>query len=125
MRIRTFVLRLYEQCQLRNWFYTVACANFVPVGYRFATLARQYGCCVDKPLAGVSGVLIGITKVVRVQHVPPRPTTPPDTPPTAAAPQPAHFLANELMAAARRRAAENWAMARDAAALSSTTGKGN
>ena len=125
-RLRMLVFRLYEQRQLRNWFYTVSFAIFVPVGYRFAVLAWQYGCWVDKPLAVIAGLLIGITTMVtlmRVWHVPPQQTTPPPSLAAAAPPQVANYLAGELMAVARRRAAENRAMALEAAALGSTTGR--
>jgi hypothetical protein len=37
-RAQLFVFRFYEIRELRNWFYTVAFAIFVPVGYRFAEL---------------------------------------------------------------------------------------
>jgi hypothetical protein len=124
-RLRMFVFRLYEQRQLRNWFYTVSFAVFVPVGYRFAVLAWQYGSWVDKPLAVIAGLLIGITTVVtlmRVWHVPPQQTAPPPAL-SPAAPQAAKSLADELMAVARRRSAENRAMALEAAALGSTAGR--
>jgi hypothetical protein len=42
---------LYEQRHLRNWFYTVAFAIFVPTGFRFAILAWEYGDWFDKPLS--------------------------------------------------------------------------
>jgi hypothetical protein len=127
IRLRTFVFRLYEQRRLRNWFYTVAFATFVPVGYRFATLAWRYGSWIDKPLVVIAGILIGITTVVtlmRVWHIPPRQTSTPAIPEATAAPHPAHSMADEVMAAERRRATENRVMALDAAALGSTGGKG-
>jgi hypothetical protein len=125
-RFRMFVFRLYEQRQLRNWFYTVSFAIFVPVGYRFAVLAWQYGSWVDRPLAVIAGLLIGITTMVtlmRVWHVPPHQTAPPAALSAAAPPQAVKSLASELMTVARRRAAENRAMALEARALGSTTGR--
>jgi len=125
-RLRMFVFRLYERPALRNWFYTLAFAIFVPVGYRFATLAWRDGSWIDKPLAVIAGLFIGITAVVtlmRVWHVPPRQTVTPPPAPTVAAPHPEHSIADELMAYARRRAAENRANALRASALGSTIGK--
>ena len=127
IRLRMLVFRLYEQRRLRNWFYTVAFATFVPVGYRFATLAWRYGSWIDKPLAMTAGTLIGITTVVtlmRVWHISPRQTSTLAIPEATAAPQSAHSMVDEVMAAARRRAAENRVMALDAAALGSAGGKG-
>jgi hypothetical protein len=125
-RLRMFVFRLYEQQKLRNWFYTLSFAVFVPVGYRFAALAWEYGSWFDKPLAVIAGLLIGITAVVtlmRVWHVPPQQTALPPALSPAETPQAATSLAGELMAVARRRAAKNRAMALEAAALGSTTGR--
>jgi hypothetical protein len=120
-----FVFRLYEQRRLRNWFYTVAFAIFVPVGYRFAALAWRYGSWVDKPLAVIAGIFIGITTVVtlmRIWHVAPRQTVTPAALPPTPAPEPTHF-AGEVLSASRRRAAENRAMALGASALGSTRGE--
>ena len=126
-RFRRWIFRIYERRRLRNWFYTMAFAIFVPVGYRFAALAWRNGSWIDKPLAVVAGLFIGITTLItlmRVWHVPPRQTVPP---PSVALPaeavQPAHSLADEIMAATRRRAAENRAMALQAAALGSSMGR--
>lgn len=123
-RVRTLVFRLYEQPRLRNWFYTLAFAIFVPIGYRFATLAWEYGSWIDKPLAVIAGIFIGITTVVtlmRIWHVPPRQTVAPPVPPVEVSHE--HFIGTEIMAAARRRAAENRANALRAAALGSTIGR--
>jgi hypothetical protein len=124
--LRQFIFRLYEQQRLRNLFYTVAFVVFVPVGFRFAILAWEYGDWFDKPLAVVAGGFIGITTVVtltRFWHVPPTQIVTP-----VAVPQPApeldtHFRAEDLIAAARRRAAENRAIAKGAGALGSTRGR--
>ncbi|HLH19976.1 MAG TPA: hypothetical protein VKX45_22310 [Bryobacteraceae bacterium] len=124
--LRDVIFRLYEQPRLRNLFYTAAFVVFVPVGFRFAMLAWEYGDWFDKPLAVIAGALIGITTVVtlmRFWHVPPRRiVTPADTPQDA--PEPEHpITADDFLAAARSRAAKNRAMARAAAALGSTRGR--
>jgi hypothetical protein len=75
--LRNFIFTLYEQRGLRNWFYTVAFAIFVPTGFRFAILAWEYGDWFDKPLSIVAGLLIGMTSavtLVRVWTVPPSQT---------------------------------------------------
>jgi hypothetical protein len=120
---RDFIFRLYEQRRLRNWFYTVAFLVFVPVGYRFADLAWRYGDWFDKPLALIAGVLIGITALVtlmRVWHVEPRLVATPAAPPEPAAARPIHARADDFLAAARQRAAQNRELASGAAALGST-----
>jgi hypothetical protein len=125
-RFRMFVFRLYERPRLRNWFYTLAFAVFVPVGYRFASLAWQYGSWIDKPLSVIAGIFVGITALVtlmRIWKVPPHQiATPAPSSPVAPTPQ-SHTLATDVLAAARQRAALNRAMALDAAALGSTLGK--
>lgn len=123
---RIFVFRLFEQRRLRDWFYTVAFLIFVPVGYRFAALAWRYGTWVDKPLAVIAGAFIGVTTVVtllRFWNVAPRQVV------TAAVPRPQAIskavpssAAADYLAATRRRAAENRAMATGAGVLGSTTG---
>jgi hypothetical protein len=124
--LRDSIFRLYEQPRLRNLFYTVAFVVFVPVGFRFAILAWEFGDWFDKPLAVVAGGFIGITTVVtlmRFWHVAPRQVV---TPAVGAEPLPEpepHIHADELLAAARRRAAENRAIARGAGALGSTRGR--
>lgn len=123
-RLRIVVFRLYEQPRLRNWFYTLAFAIFVPIGYRFATLAWEYGSWIDKPLAVIAGIFIGITTVVtlmRIWHVPPRQTVALPVPPVEV--QHEHSMGTEIMIAARRRAAENRDNALRAAALGSTIGR--
>jgi hypothetical protein len=124
-RFRIFVFRLFEQRQLRDWFYTVAFFIFVPVGYRFAALAWRYGSWVDKPLAVIAGAFIGITTIVtllRFWNVAPRQVVTPPAPEAPVIAKPAHSAAHEYMAATRRRAAENRAMATGAGALGSTMG---
>lgn len=126
-RFRALIFRLFEQRILRDWFYTIAFVIFVPVGYRFAALAWRYGSWVDKPLAVIAGIFIGITTVVtlmRFWNVPPQQVAPLIVPNLTALPKPANSLANEFMAAVHRRAAENQAMATGAGALGSTMGKG-
>ncbi len=126
-RFRTFVFRLFEKRTLRDWFYTVAFFIFVPVGYRFATLAWRYGTWIDKPLAVVAGACIGITAVVtlmRFWHVAPTQVVTPNLPEVVAPrSEPVHSMADDLIAAAHRRAAENRAMALGAGALGSTLGR--
>jgi hypothetical protein len=126
-RFRIFVFRLFEKRTLRDWFYTIAFFIFVPVGYRFAALAWQYGSWVDKPLAVIAGIFIGITTVVtllRFWHVAPRQVvTAPLPEVVVTTPKVARSTANDLMAAVRRRAAENRAMAMGAGALGSTLGR--
>ena len=89
-RVHVFVFRLYERRLLRNWFYTIAFAIFVPVGYRFADLAWRYGEWFDKPLAVIAGLLIGIATVVtlmRIWRVPPKQVVTPSEPePVVASP---------------------------------------
>ena len=123
-RLQSFIFWHYEQRRLRDWFYTVAFLIFVPVGFRFASLAWRYGHWVDKPLAVIAGLFIGITTVVtlmRVWSVPPRQTTtpPPQNPPAIPA-KPAVLLADELLMAASYRAARNRALAAGARALGSS-----
>lgn len=121
--VQLSVFRLYERRLLRNWFYTIAFAIFVPIGYRFADLAWRYGSPIDKPLAVIAGFFIGIATVVtlmRIWYVPPRQTITPVEPEIALAPQSANRLADDWMAAARGRAARNRALAMDAAALGSS-----
>ena len=126
--LRMLVFRLFERRRLRDWFYTIAFVIFVPVGYRFAALAWQYGDWFDKPLAIIAGGFIGITAVVtlmRFWHVPPRHVATLPVAVTAPAEKPVVVvsMADGLLAAARRRAAENRAMATGARALGSTMGR--
>ncbi|HEX3743029.1 MAG TPA: hypothetical protein VHW09_03840 [Bryobacteraceae bacterium] len=123
--VRQSVFRLYEQRTLRNWFYTIAFAIFVPIGYRFADLAWRYGSWIDKPLAIVAGFFIGVATVVtllRIWHVPPTQTAASVEPPAVVSPQPVRSVADEVRAAARSRAARNRDLALHAAALGSSTG---
>jgi len=124
-RLETLVFRLFERRRLRDWFYTAAFLIFVPVGYRFAALAWRYGSWFDKPLAVIAGLLIGITAIVtllRFWMVAPQQVTAAAPPPQkpAANPRPAPSVADELLAARLRRAAENRALASSAGALGST-----
>jgi hypothetical protein len=75
--IRKVVFSLYERPLLRNWFYTFAFAVFVPVGFRFALLAWEFGGEFDRLMAVIAGVAVGGTTVVtllRIWAVPPRQT---------------------------------------------------
>jgi hypothetical protein len=79
---RQVIFSLYEKQLLRNWFYTFAFAIFVPVGFRFALLAWEFGGEFDKTLAVIAGIAVGVTTVVtlvRIWAVPPRKTIEPDT----------------------------------------------
>lgn len=121
------VFQLYERPRLRNWFYTVAFGIFVPVGYRFAALAWRYGDPIDKPLAIIAGLFIGIATVVtlmRIWHVPPRQIVTRAEPERLEARQPVNHVADDLMAAARGRAAYHRDLARHAAALGSSVRTG-
>jgi hypothetical protein len=123
--VQLSVFRLYERPRLRNWFYTVAFGIFVPVGYRFAALAWRYGSPIDKPLAILAGAFIGVATVVtlmRIWHVPPKQTVPIAEPEPVAVPKPANHAADDLMAAARSRAAHTRDLALHAAALGSSIG---
>lgn len=124
-QIHVFVFRLYERRQLRNWFYTIAFTIFVPAGYHFADLAWRYGSWYDKPLAVLAGLLIGIATAVtllRIWRVPPKQVvTPPARLPAVTSSN--HTVADEVMAAMRRRAAQNRDLASHAAALGSSMGR--
>jgi len=124
-RVQLSVFRLYEQRNLRNWFYTVAFAIFVPVGYHFAELAWRDGSWYDKPLAIIAGLFIGIATVVtllRIWHVPPKQVVTAPTP-VPIVPPPHSSVANDMMGMMRRRAAQNRDLASYAAALGSSMGR--
>jgi hypothetical protein len=123
--VQLSVFRLYERTRLRNWFYTIAFAIFVPIGYRFADLAWRYGSPIDKPLAVIAGIFIGMATVVtlmRIWHVPPRQIVTRAEPKPVLPPLPVNQVADDLMAAVRGRAARNRDMAQHAAALGSSMG---
>ena len=119
---RGYIFSLYERPRLRNWFYTLAFAIFVPVGLRFAMLAWEVGDWFDKPLAVIAGAFIGATAFVtllRVWKVPPRRTVTPSGPePKADATK--TLKSSNVYETARSLAARNRQMARDAASLGST-----
>lgn len=124
--LRMLIFRLFERRRLRDWFYTVAFVIFVPVGLRFALLAWEFGSWFDKPLAVIAGGFIGVTTVVtllRFWHVAPRQVATQPAPQPVPAPKPVLSMADSLMIAAQRRAAENRALARGARALGSTMGR--
>lgn len=117
---RNFFFSLYEQQRLRNWFYTLAFAIFVPTGFRFAVLAWKYGDWFDKPLSILAGFLIGFTSVMtllRIWAVPPTRTI--GIEPAAKMVESAtlHPNASQMYAAAKLQAARNREIARGAAAL--------
>jgi hypothetical protein len=125
-RFQFLVFRLYEQGQIRNWFYTVAFAVFVPVGYHFAEEAWRYGSWYDKPLAIIAGLLIGIAAAVtllRIWRVPPKQVVTPTVTPLPAVRPPHSSVVDEVIAMTRRRAAQNRDLAAHAAALGSSMGK--
>ena len=121
-----FIFSLYEQPRLRKWFYTLAFAIFVPTGFRFATLAWEFGDWFDKPLSIIAGIVIGITALVtllRFWKVPPRKTLNSGAAvKTESVPVPPMPGAAEILAAVKGQAAQNRRIARDAAALGSTRG---
>jgi hypothetical protein len=124
-RVQVFVFRLYEKRELRNWFYTIAFAIFVPVGYRFADLAWRNGSWYDKPLAAIAGLLIGLATIVtlmRIWHVPPKQVVTPIAESPAVKP-PSHSVADDVIAMMRSRAAHNRDLALGAAALGSSIHK--
>ena len=67
--IREYVFSLYERPLLRNWFYTLSFAIFVPVGLRFAVLAWKYGAEFDRLMTIVGGLAAGITAVVTLLRI--------------------------------------------------------
>ena len=123
--IHVSIFRLYERRNLRNWFYTIAFAIFVPVGYRFADIAWRYGEWFDKPLAVIAGLFIGIATVVtllRIWRVPPtQVVTLPAVAPVV--PTLVQHVADDVMSMMRSRAAHNRDLAMGAAALGSCRGK--
>lgn len=121
--VQLSVFRLYERPCLRNWFYTVAFGIFVPIGYRFAALAWRYGAPIDRPLAILAGIFIGIAAVVtlmRIWHVPPRQIVTRAEPEPVVAQKAVTQVADDLMAATRARAAYHRDLAKHAAALGSS-----
>ena len=124
-RAQVFVFRFYEQRELRNWFYTVAFAIFVPVGYHFADLAWRYGSWYDKPLAVIAGLFIGLATIVtlmRIWRVPPKQVVTPIVESPAAVP-PSIPVADDIVAVIRSRAAHNRDLALYASALGSSVRK--
>ena len=67
--VREYVFTLYERPLLRNWFYTIAFAIFVPVGFRFAVLAWTYGGDFDRFMSIIGGLAVGITAVVTLLRI--------------------------------------------------------
>jgi hypothetical protein len=124
-RVQVFVFRLYEKRELRNWFYTIAFAIFVPVGYRFADLAWRNGSWYDKPLAVIGGLFIGLATIVtlmRIWRVPPRQVVTPVAESPAVEPR-TRSVADQMIAMMRSRAAHNRDLALGAAALGSSVHK--
>lgn len=121
--VREIVFSLYERPLLRNCFYTLAFAVFVPVGLRFALLAWEFGGEFDKLLAVIAGVAVGSTTVVtllRIWAVPPRQTIAQDATPqkhdSTSEPKPD---ASEIVAMVKACSARNRQIAQGARALGS------
>lgn len=115
-----FVFTLYEQRHVRNWFYTLAFAIFLPTGLRFAILAWEFGDWFDKPLSVFAGLIIGCTAVVtllRLWTVPPKQTLAAAVGMEIAEPAPPALNTSEIHQAAKWQAAHNRGIARGAAAL--------
>ena len=125
-RLRNYVFSLYERPLLRNWFYTLAFAIFVPVGFRFALLAWDFGGDYDKIMAVIAGFAVGITTVVtllRIWAVPPSQTVPvSDNVPAPHEDSPKKVDASEILAAVRANSARNRQFAQGARALGSSRG---
>jgi hypothetical protein len=114
------IFTLYEQRRVRNWFYTLAFAVFVPTGLRFAILAWKFGDWFDKPLSIFAGLIIGSTAVVtllRLWTVPPRQTLAVAAGVAISEPAAPSLNASEIHEAAKWQAAHNREIARGAAAL--------
>ena len=121
---RKLVFTLYEQRRVRNWFYTLAFAIFVPTGLRFAILAWQFGDWFDKPLSIFAGLLIGCTAMVtllRLWTVTPKQTLAAVAALDLAEPPAPSLNASEIYRAAKWQAAHNRGIARGAAALGSSS----
>ena len=125
-QLRNYVFSLYERPLLRNWFYTLAFAIFVPVGLRFALLAWDFGGDYDKIMAVIAGLAVGITTVVtllRIWAVPPSQTVPViDDVPKPHEDSPRKVDASEILAAVRASSARNRQFAQGARALGSSRG---
>ena len=122
--IRRTLFSLYERPVLRNWFYTLAFAIFVPVGYRFAILAWRFGGEFDRLMTIVGGTVVGVTTVVtllRVWAIPPRQTVDqiacPGHQDVRADLRPS---ADEILLAFKKTSARSREIARGARALGST-----
>jgi hypothetical protein len=121
--VQKLIFTFYEQRYLRNWFYTLAFAIFVPTGFRFAILAWEYGDWFDKPLSILAGLLIGITATVtllRIWTVPPTQTVGADAGGKTMQSAGSSSSVSQMFEAARQQAAHNHEIARGAAALGST-----
>ena len=122
-RLQHYVFSLYERPLLRNWFYTFAFAIFVPVGFRFALLAWEFGGEYDKWMAVIAGLAVGTTTVVtllRIWTVPPSQTVPViDNPRSQGESTEVKVGAAEILAALRSSSARNRQFAQGARALGS------
>ena len=117
------VFKLYELPRLRNWFYTLAFAIFVPTGLRFAILAWEYGDWIDKPLSILAGLIIGITATVTLQRLwtePPQQTVESGARTQTVEPSILAASASGIYPVAKRLAGRNREIARGAAALAPT-----
>jgi hypothetical protein len=124
-QLRNYVFSLYERPLLRNWFYTLAFAIFVPVGLRFALLAWDFGGEYDRVMAVIAGLAVGITTVVtllRIWAVPPSQTVPMIAAPKPHEDSPRKVDGSEILAAIRASSARNRQFAQGARALGSSRG---
>jgi hypothetical protein len=125
-QLRNYVFSLYERPLLRNWFYTLAFAIFVPVGFRFALLAWEFGGEYDKLMAVIAGLAVGITTLVtllRIWAVPPSQTIPfvDEVEPHGRGAE-YKIDASEILAAIKASSARNRQFAQGARALGSPRG---
>jgi hypothetical protein len=120
--VRNYIFALYERPLLRNWFYTLAFAIFVPVGCRFALLAWDFGSKFDRGMTVVAGLAVGITTIVtlvRIWSVPPSKTIVHIDHSERHHVEDLRPLASEMVAVAKAYSARNRQIAQGARALGS------
>jgi len=118
--LRKQLFYLYERRLLRNWVYTLAFAIFVPVGFRFALLAWDFGNGFDRVMAVIAGLAVGFTMImtlVRIWAVAPKQTLAPESGSVTETSQTTGVDATELIAAVRACSIRNQQLARGARAL--------